>query len=96
MRKWPTAHHRFVALAERTLTEQDPVQVLGIDETRRGKPRWNRCETTGTGVRTDPWDTGSVDTSGRQGMLGQHSGRTSATVVGWLRARSDAFRAGIE
>lgn len=93
---WPTAHRRFVSLAEQMLTEPAPVRVLGIDETRRGKPRWHRCETTGTWVRTDPWDTGFVDISGRQGMLGQRSGRTSATVVGWLHARSEAFRDGIE
>ncbi|WP_338886703.1 ISL3 family transposase [Rhodococcus sovatensis] len=93
---WPTAHRGFVDLAGRMLTEPDPVRVLGIDETRRGKPRWDRCTTTGTWVRTDPWDTGFVDISGSQGLLGQQSGRTSATVVGWLRARSAQFRDGIE
>ena len=92
---WPTAHRHFVVRAEQMLTEPEPVQVLGIDETRRGKPRWDRCTTTGTWVRTDPWDTGFVDISGSQGMLGQRSGRTSATVVGWLRARSQEFRDGI-
>ncbi|WP_139804861.1 transposase, partial [Rhodococcus sp. 1168] len=93
---WPTAHRRFVALAEQVLTEPDPVRVLGIDETRRGKPRWDRCERTGTWVRTDPWDTGFVDISGSQGMLGQQSGRTTAAVVKWLNARSERFRDGIE
>ena len=93
---WPTAHRRFVALAEQTLSEPDPVRVLGIDETRRGRPRWDRCEITGTWVRTDPWDTGFVDISGSQGLLGQQCGRTSATVVGWLRARNAQFRDGIE
>jgi transposase len=39
---WLSAHRAFVAHAERSLTEPEPVRVrvLGIDETRRGKPRW--------------------------------------------------------
>jgi len=41
------------------LTEPAPTAVLGIDETRRGKPRWERCAQTGRWVRVDPWDTGS-------------------------------------
>jgi hypothetical protein len=28
--------------------------VLGIDETRRGKPRWQRCVASGRWVRVDP------------------------------------------
>ena len=36
---WPTAHRAFVAHAEALLAEPEPVCVLGIDETRRGKPR---------------------------------------------------------
>jgi len=39
---WPTAHRAFVAHAEAALSEPEPVRVLGIDETRRGKPRWRR------------------------------------------------------
>ncbi|WP_186628661.1 hypothetical protein [Rhodococcus sp. BP22] len=85
---WPIAHCRFVALAAQMLAEPGPVRVLGIDEARRGKPMWDRCETTGEYVRQDPWDTVFVDISGRQDMLGQQSGRTSATVLCWLRARS--------
>lgn len=93
---WPTAHRRFVALAEQVLTEPEPVRVLGIDETRRGKPRWVLCESTGKRVRQDPWDTGFVDISGAQGLLGQQSGRTSAAVVSWLHARSPQFRDAVE
>ncbi|OZF52078.1 hypothetical protein CH292_10555 [Rhodococcus sp. 14-2470-1a] len=59
----------------------DTVRVLGIDETRRGKPRWVLCESTGKRVRQDPWDTGFVDIGGSQGMLGQQCGRTTAAVV---------------
>jgi transposase len=36
---WPTAHRAFVAHADAVLTEPQPTRVLGIDETRRGKPR---------------------------------------------------------
>ena len=93
---WPTAHRAFVAHAEDVLTEPTPTKVLGIDETRRGKPRWQRCVTSRRWVRVDPWDTGFVDLAGDQGLLGQREGRTSATVIDWLRERSEEFRAGIE
>ena len=93
---WPTAHRAFVAHAEAQLTEPEPVRVLGIDETRRGKPRWQRCSDTQRWVRVDSWDTGFVDLAGDQGLLGQREGRTGAAVIDWLRERSDAFRAGVE
>jgi hypothetical protein len=35
---WPTAHRAFVAHAAAELAEPQPTPVLGIDETRRGKP----------------------------------------------------------
>ena len=70
--------------------------MLGIDETRRGKPRWERCAATGRWVRVDPWDTGFVDLAGDQGLLGQREGRTGAAVVGWLSERIPQFREGIE
>ena len=52
-----------------------------------GRIRWRR---------TDPWETGFVDITGEQALLGQVDGRTSAAVQAWLAARSEAFRAGIE
>jgi len=93
---WPTAHRAFVAHAEVLLGEPEPTRVLGIDETRRGKPRWERCEQTRRWVRVDPWDTGFVDLAGSQGLLGQREGRTGATVIDWLSQRSDEFRDTIE
>jgi transposase len=93
---WPTAHRAFVAHAKTLLAEPEPVRVLGIDETRRGKPRWQRCAASGRWVRVDPWDTGFVDLAGDQGLLGQREGRTGAAVIDWLRERSDAFRTGVE
>ncbi len=93
---WPTAHRAFVAHAEALLAEPQPTPLLGIDETRRGKPRWQRCTETGRWVRVDPWDTGFVDLAGEQGLLGQRAGRTSAAVIDWLSKRSDEFRAGVQ
>ncbi|WP_182349588.1 ISL3 family transposase [Tomitella gaofuii] len=93
---WPTAHQAFIDHADALMTEPAPVRVLGIDETRRGKPRWQRCPATGKWVRVDPWDTGFVDLGGSQGLLGQTEGRTAAAVVAWLEAQPPAFRAGVE
>jgi len=92
---WPTAHRAFVAHADSALTEPWPTAVLGIEETRRGKPRWEQCAVTGRWVRIDPWDTGFVDLTGDQGLLGQREGRTGAAVIDWLSERSEAFRAGV-
>ena len=89
---WPTAHRAFLEAADKALVEPEPVTVLGIDETRRGKPRWVRDAEGGRWVRVDPWDTGFVDLAGHQGLLGQTEGRTSKTVVDWLKARSEEFR----
>ncbi|HEY0699686.1 MAG TPA: hypothetical protein VGD43_17950 [Micromonospora sp.] len=38
---WPVVAAAFAAHAGRVLpAEPEPVTVLGIDEVRRGKPRW--------------------------------------------------------
>ena len=93
---WPTAHRAFVAPAEALLVEPEPTAVLGIDETRRGKPRWEYCDDARRWVRVDPFDTGFVDLAGEQGLLGQREGRTGAAVVDWLCERSPAFREAVE
>nr|WP_239656496.1 hypothetical protein [Mycobacterium riyadhense] len=67
---WPTAHRAFVAYADLQLNEPAPTPVLGSDETRRGKPRWQRCPATGRRMRVDPWDTGLVDLAGDQVPVG--------------------------
>ena len=42
---WPTAMDAVRAAAERVLDEApDPVEVLGVDEVRRGRPRWRPAE----------------------------------------------------
>jgi hypothetical protein len=93
---WPTAHAAFVEHADALLTEPEPTPVLGIDETRRGKPRWVHDSEDTPWRRIDPYDTGFVDLSGSQGMLGQTEGRTSACVVEWLEARTQEFRDAIQ
>ena len=104
---WPTAHAAFIEHAEVLLTEPAPTTVLGIDETRRGKPRWVRDDdpasdpdgapgtAAGRWKRVDPYDTGFVDLAGAQGLLGQREGRTSQAVVDWLEAQSEQFREAI-
>jgi transposase len=92
---WPTAHAAFVEHAEDLLADPAPTTVLGIDETRRGKPRWVRDGVADKWRRVDPYDTGFVDLAGDQGLLGQREGRTSQCVVDWLEEQSQQFRDGI-
>ncbi|WP_461666717.1 transposase, partial [Gordonia sputi] len=89
---WPTAHTAFVEHAEKVLKDAEPIRVLGIDETRRGKPRRTRDKDGRRWVRVDPWDTGFVDLSGDQGLLRQTEGRTSKAVTDWLNSQSEQFR----
>jgi transposase len=89
---WPIAHAAWVAHAQERLTEPEPVSVLGIDETRRGRPRWGYDEVLGRWVKLERFETNFVDLGGCQGLLGQASGRTKATVVGWLDARGQDWK----
>ena len=89
---WPTAHAAFIEHASKVLSTPKPVRVLGIDETRRGKPRWTRDVDGRRWVRVDPWDTGFVDLSSDQGLLGQVEGRTSKAVTDWLTTQGKQFR----
>ena len=97
---WPTVQRAVVVHGEAELVEPEPTAVLGMDETRFGRPRWLPDGVHADGrvrwVRTDPWETGFVDITGDQAMLGQVDGRTSAAVQAWLAARTDEFRAGVE
>jgi transposase len=97
---WPTVQRAVVVHAASVLAEPGPVRVLGMDETRFGRPRWLPEGVHDDGrirwVRTDPWETGFVDITGDQALLGQVDGRTSAAVQAWLAARTEAFRAGVE
>jgi len=97
---WPTVQRAVVARGAVELVEPEPTPVLGMDETRFGRPRWLPEGVHADGrirwVRTDPWETGFVDIAGTQGLLGQVDGRPSAAVRAWLAARTEEFRAGIE
>jgi transposase len=73
--------------------EPEPVAVLGIDEVRRGKPRWSWDERAASWTTTaDRWHVGFVDLSGGQGLLAQVEGRTTAAVTGWLTDRPQVWR----
>lgn len=93
---WHTVHDHVIAVAEETLgAEPAPVRVLGIDETRRGKAKWEHDRETGRRVWVDRWDTGLVDIAGDQGLLAQVNGRNSAVVINWIQARDPEWRAQI-
>lgn len=80
----PTAHTAFIEHAEQLLLDPQPVRVLAIEETRRGKPRRTRSAGGTSDTRVDPSDTGFVDLEGVQGRLGQVEGHTSKAVTDWL------------
>jgi transposase len=88
---WPLAHRHLIALADTLPAEPEPVEVLGIDETRRGRARW-RKNPDGSWDRLERFETNFVDLSGRQGLLGQAAGRTGSAVEGWLDARGPAWK----
>src|SRR4051794_9232982 len=94
---WPVAHRAYVAHVAGQLAQPLPaVSVLGIDETRRGKPKWEREEATGRWrIAHDRWHTAIVDAHGTGGLLAHIDGRTAASVSEWLTAQPDAWRAGV-
>ena len=97
---WPVAHAAFARHARGALpAETPPVAVLGIDETRRGKPRF-RLVGTDQGdvweVVADTWHIGFTDLTGGAGLLGQVEGRTAASVSGWIEAQTPVWRGAVE
>ena len=94
---WSVAHRAFVAHVTDALAKPPPpVCVLGLDETRRGKPKWVQDPATGKWrLAVDRWHTAFVDAVGTGGLLGHVDGRTSAQVAEWLKAQPDSWRAGI-
>ena len=95
---WPTTHQAFTNHAERVLSvPMRPVRVLGIDETRRGRPRFTRDPDTGACVvLADRWHTGFVDINGEQGLLGQVEGRTADDAAYWLHQAGPAWRGQVQ
>jgi len=88
---WPVTHRHYTAHADALLTEPDPPVVLGIDETRRGAPKWVQAE-SGRWVRTERFETNFTDVSGTGRLLGQVAGRTGQAVAGWLDARGQDWK----
>jgi transposase len=95
---WPTVHEAFVEQADAVLDRPlRPVRVLGIDETRRGRPRFAVDADTGAYVLlADRWHTGFVDIEGEQGLLGQVEGRTADDAAYWLAQAGPAWRQRVE
>ena len=89
---WPAAHDAFVAAVTAQLPDPEPVETLGIDETRRGKPRWTRTADGEGWVKLETFETNFVDLGSSQGLLGQASGRTKANVVAWLDDRGQEWK----
>ncbi len=94
---WRIANAAFIAHVEPFLQAPlPPVTVLGIDETRRGKPKWAQDPDTHRWTTVaDRWHTGIVDAQGTGGLLGHVEGRTAALVTTWLREQPQAWRDGI-
>ena len=90
---------REVPCPRKAFTDQiseHPVTVLGIDETRRGRPRWVQDELTGRWRLTERFETNFVDLAGPQGLLGQTSGRTKVNVIAWLNERGQAWKDAVQ
>jgi hypothetical protein len=94
---WPVTHRSFTAFALEVLpAEPEPVEVLGIDEVRRGRPRFEVDPDTGELRQVaDRWHVGFTDLSGGQGLLGQVEGRTAGSAAAWLAAQPKAWRDGV-
>jgi transposase len=95
---WPVVHAAFVEHATAMLPEEpEPVVALGIDETRRGTPRFAvDAETGGVEQVVDRWHTGFVDLTGTQGLLGQAEGRSAGDAGSWLAARTQQWRESVQ
>jgi transposase len=93
---WNTCHDAVAATADPVLAaEPQPITVLGIDETRRGKAKYETCQKTGKRIWVDRFDTGLVDITGTGGLLVQVNGRSAAPVIEWLGERDQAWRESI-
>ena len=95
---WPSAHGAFTQAADQVLSgEPAPVAHLGIDEHRRGRPRWRKDTDTGETVQlADRWHVCFYDLDGNQGLLGQVEGRTSDDAAYWLAGAPPAWRDAVQ
>lgn len=75
---WPTVQQTVVVHAVAELVEPEPMTVLGMDETRFGRPRWWSDGVDGDGRigwRTDPGRPDSSISSGDQASWGRSTAR---------------------
>jgi transposase len=95
---WHSAHGAFSQAAGQVLSEDPaPVAHLGIDEHRRGRPRWRTDELTGENVQlADRWHVCFYDLDGSQGLLGQVEGRTADDTAYWLAGATPAWRDAVQ
>jgi len=93
---WPIVHAAFVAHAEAGQAPPGPVRVLGIDETRRGRPTWVQDPVSGKWQMSERFETNFVDLAGDGGLLGQTAGRTKTAVVGWLDGLGQDWKDGVQ
>lgn len=95
---WPSAHGAFTQAADQALSEEPaPVAHLGIDEHRRGRPRWRTDTDTGQAVQlADRWHVCFYDLDGNQGLLGQVEGRTAGDTAYWLAGATPAWRDAVQ
>jgi transposase len=91
---WPSVHGAFTQAADQVLDDSPaPVAHLGIDEHRRGRPRWRQDTDTGEYVQlADRWHVCFYDLGGNQGLLGQVEGRTADDTAYWLAGATPAWR----
>jgi transposase len=84
---WPVAHQAFARQADPVLGQPPSlVAHLGIDEHRRGRPRWRiDAETSEYVLLADRWHTCFSGLSGDQGLLGQAAAATVTPRTGWRR-----------
>ena len=90
---WPVAHEAFAAAAGPVLEQAlAPVAHLGIDEHRKGLPRWERDGETGEYVLlADRWQRASLTCPGA-GAAGQVEGRTADDAAYSVAGASPAWR----
>jgi transposase len=95
---WPSVHGAFTLAAGQVLDDSPgPVAHLGIDEHRRGRPRWRTDDLTGESVQlADRWHVCFYDLDGQQGMLGQVEGRTADDTAYWLAGATPAWRDAVQ
>jgi transposase len=91
---WPTVMEAFrTAATQVTDAALPPVEVLGIDETRRGRRQWRQDPDSGRWEPVaDQWHTGFVDALGTAGLLGQVEGRAPSDVLVWLTGTPLSWR----